>query len=103
MSENEIINQNIEFDNKYIQDDNKKSFDNKQLSEFLRELANSIDNNTIESNNIQIIGEFYMKYKFNNYKRNGKKYEFTEEEIVKFLFLGWFIHCIILKDSEFKK
>jgi hypothetical protein len=88
--------------NKHMNKENKK-FDNKELSVFLRELADSIDKETIESNNLKIVGEFYMKYKFNNFKKDGKTYEFTEEEIVKFIFLGWFIYNIILKDSELHK
>jgi hypothetical protein len=88
--------------NKDVETKNKK-FDNKELSIFLRNLADSIDNETIESNNLKIVGEFYMKYKFNNFKKDGKTYEFTEEEIVKFIFLGWFIYNIILKDSELRR
>lgn len=73
----------------------------KDLTIFLRELAVSIEKGKIEDTNKQLVGEFYMKYKFST--SNKKLFEdMDEDDIQRFLFLGWFIYCVILKDKRFK-
>ena len=65
---------------------------NEQLIPFLRELANSIENNELSSNQLQCIGEFFMKYKFiDNINSTDKM------DMMKFLVLGWFIYGMIEK------
>jgi hypothetical protein len=73
----------------------------KDLIIFLRDLADAIENEKIEDTNKQLVGEFYMKYKFSTTSK--KLFEnMDEEDIHKFFFLGWFIYCVILKDKRFK-
>lgn len=68
---------------------------NEQLIPFLRELANSIENNELLSNQLQCIGEFFMKYKFiDNLKSSDKL------DMMKFLVLGWFIYGMIEKTEN---
>lgn len=73
---------------------------NKSLSIFLKNLAYSIDDNTITNKNLKLIGEFYMKYTF--YENNKLEIfeDIQEQDLKKFIFLGWFIYCIILKDNK---
>lgn len=79
---------------------------NEQLIPFLRNLADSIEQKTILPNQLQSIGEFFMKYTFEEEVRKDNlstsendifEDEFEREDLIKFLTLGWFIYCIILK------
>ena len=74
-----------------------------RLPVFLRNLADSIDNKTILPQQMQKIGEFYMSYLFqeqaikdNNEDSSGQLSEYTHEDIVKFVILGWYIYVCFL-------
>ena len=58
---------------------------NKVLIDFLRDLANSIENNDIDDEHLKTAGEIYMKHKFN---QNSEQ---EESEIVKYTSLVWYI------------
>jgi hypothetical protein len=78
------------------------TFTDKKLSSFLRNLADSIESEKLDDEKKQIVGEFYMKYKFCS--SNKKLFEeINQEDVRTFFFLGWFIYCVILKDKRFKK
>lgn len=69
---------------------------NKQyIIDFLKNTIDSIEQNTINDELYQNIGEIYMKHKF-AIEFNQKNEEFTEEEILKFISIGWFIYYVIL-------
>jgi hypothetical protein len=70
---------------------------------FLRGLADSIEDNKLEDKNKQLIGEFFMKYKFYDFSNDNTVEKLDVEDVKTFLFLGWFIYCFILKDERFKK
>jgi hypothetical protein len=59
--------------------------ENSILTPFLKDLAESVENKKLSCKQLQIIGEFYMKYQF---QEAG---EHTQEDMVKFLALGWWI------------
>ena len=63
----------------------------KELVKFLRELINSIENNDIEDNKLLEISKFLIKFKF---YENGK---YEEDEMVKYMSLGWYIYTYLLK------
>lgn len=72
--------------------------DNKILSTFYRELADSIDNDQIDEDGLKDLGEFYMSYNFyNNIEQN-----IEEKEFKKFLVLGWYIYSMILSNNDFE-
>jgi hypothetical protein len=68
---------------------------------FLRNLADSIENKEISENSLKIVGEFYMAYNFEK-ERNEKETsdEIIEKDFIKFLVMGWYIYCILLKNRK---
>ena len=70
----------------------------KQLITFLRDLANDLENEKLSSIQTLNISEFYISYQFQNQAQENSE-EFNENNIKKYLFLGWYIYCIILKNK----
>lgn len=69
-------------------------FDNNKLADFLDETSKLIKDKKISDNQLRIVGEFYMTSKFNENVDNIN--DLTEKEVVKFLFIGWYIYNMIL-------
>ena len=69
--------------------------DDKLLVSFLRETADAIENKTLTENQVSLIGEFYMSYRFQN-----RLEEIQEEDYIKFLVLGWYIYTVILRQRN---
>lgn len=73
------------------------------LIPFLRNLADSIEKRQLLPQQLESIGEFFMKYKFqeqaikDNDTSSPPSPEFSHEELYKFLILGWYIYCCILR------
>ena len=67
---------------------------NSTLIIFLRELADSIENNTISEENLKYIGEFCMSYMFYN---NSIKIE--QHNYDKFTILGWYMYTFLLNKT----
>jgi hypothetical protein len=70
----------------------------KQLIIFLRNLANNLENGKLSSEQTLNIGEFYISYQFQNQLKENTE-EFNETNIKKYLFIGWYIYCMILKNK----
>ena len=68
---------------------------NKELVLFLRNLADSVENNTITSEQCQKLGEFFMSFKMS--QEQDKDCE--PMDVIKFITMGWYIYSNILKDS----
>ena len=68
---------------------------NKELVLFLRNLADSVENNTITSEQSQKLGEFFMSFKMS--QEQDKDCE--PMDVIKFITMGWYIYSNILKDS----
>ena len=88
--------------------DNVDSVDNSptvddHLSSFLRSLANSIERKQLEPEQLGRIGEFFMSYKFqehaSNEDENGDD-EISHDEFLKFLFFGYYVYRVILRDGS---
>ena len=77
---------------------------NKVLIYFLRELAESIESNTIESYELKKIGEFYLSWQFHKQtiedSENQEIENFSSDQLIKFLTLGWYVYTILLKDEK---
>ena len=75
---------------------------NEKLIPFLRNLADSIEKRNLLPRQLQSIGEFFMTYQFqeqaikDNDNSVSPQEEFSQEELLKFLVLGWHIYCCIL-------
>jgi hypothetical protein len=79
---------------------------NKKLIPFLRDLANSIEKSELLPQQLQSIGEFFMKYQFQQQAikdndMSSPESDFENKDILKFLVLGWYCYCVILKDDRF--
>lgn len=79
---------------------------NESLIPFLRKLADSIENHQLLPQQLQRIGEFFMAYQFQEQAiRDGDtsesddSLEFDQEELKKFLILGWYCYSVILKNK----
>lgn len=87
--------------------DNDNNSDAK-LIPFLRNLANLIEQQELLPRQLQSIGEFFMSYQFqeqaikdnDNSNTNNSTRQFSQEELVKFIILGWYIYCCILDNDK---
>ena len=78
-----------------------------ELIPFLRTLADSIEQETILPEQLRSISTFFMSYKFQEQEikdDNGApdlaSGEYDEQELIKFISLGWYIYCVLLKDKS---
>jgi hypothetical protein len=71
-----------------------------EITVFLRDIANSIENDSIEPCDKQRVGEFYMQYKFKNMINDINSSDIDEKDMIKFLVLGWYIYCVVLKNKK---
>jgi hypothetical protein len=76
-----------------------------RLIPFLRNLADSIEQRQLLPRQLQSIGEFFMAYQFqeqairDNDDSSPPPREFSQEELLKFIVLGWYIYCCILDNN----
>lgn len=82
---------------------------NINLISFLQELTTSLESGKLSNKQILRISEFFMSYQFqeivtkndkdnnNNDEDNWTNLDFNIKELIQFLFLGWYVHCVILK------
>ena len=63
---------------------------------FLRDLANSVESEKITPDQLKRIGEFYMSYQFCENTDKDDDDNFSGQEFLKFLFLGWYVYRNIL-------
>lgn len=70
-----------------------------QLAPFLRQLADSIENNQLSSDQIQQIGEFFMSYKIRNQSEENNSEINDQSEFIKFLTLGMYIYRFVLNSD----
>jgi hypothetical protein len=73
---------------------------NKLLIPFLRQLADSIEQNTIAPNQLRQVGEFFMAIEFQKQQIQDQKDDFSGNDLTKFLILGWYIYNILQKNEE---
>jgi hypothetical protein len=77
----------------------------KMLIPFLRNLADSIEQRQLLPRQLQRIGDFFMSYKFqeqairDNDNSEQQPREFSQDELFKFIVLGWYIYCCILDNK----
>ena len=67
----------------------------KELIPFLRDLANSLEENKLDNVQLLQISEFFMAFVFK--KDQG---EYSSEELIKFLSLGWYIYTHLLDSPD---
>jgi len=67
--------------------------DNKILVPFLRSITKQIEDGTISETTKRLVGELYMTLHFKNELKNNT---LSENDMSKFLVLGWYIYTSIL-------
>jgi len=75
---------------------------NENLTEFLRNLADSVEMEKLVPNQMQCIAEFYTCYNLrtyineeNNKSENYDDNEFTDEDFLKFFILAWYMYIYL--------
>ena len=66
---------------------------------FFKNLADDIENDNLNEKQLQSSGEFYMSYSIQNEIDNDQNIDMSEKDLIKFLFLGWYMYNIILKGN----
>lgn len=69
------------------------SLSENELSIFLRNLASSIEDNSLNEEKLKLVSEFFISYQF---------YEASKEDdldFMKFMTLGWYVYQHLLKDK----
>jgi len=73
------------------------------LKNFLKELVDDMENDKLKDDEIKLIGEFYMSYKFQNFidieNNQNISSKINEKKYIKYLSLGWYIYSIILNEN----
>ena len=70
-----------------------------QLINFLRNLANDIENNNIEHENLLKTSQFMMNFQFQN-QQDEQSDDYSRDDMIKFLSLGWYIYTQLLNQDE---
>lgn len=70
-----------------------------QLINFLRNLANDIENNNIENENLLKTSQFMMNFQFQN-QQDEQSDDYSRDDMIKFLSLGWYIYTQLLNQDE---
>lgn len=65
---------------------------NSEVTIFLRNLAQDIESDKLNPEQLQNVSDFYMTYKFEQ-KLNTEKE--SRKELLSFLALGWYIHNML--------
>jgi len=65
---------------------------NNNLVLFLQHLANSIQNNTISPEHLQLTGEFFMSFEMSQQETNTPC---DTMDVIKFITMGWYIYSIL--------
>lgn len=65
---------------------------------FLRNLADLIEKNQLNSIQKKHIGEFYMSYQFQEETLNNKN-DINDIDLVKFMSLGYYVYQKLLKEE----
>ena len=66
---------------------------------FFKNMADDIENDKLTEKELRSSSEFYMSYLVQNEIDNDQNIHVSEKDLIKFLFLGWYIYNILLKDN----
>jgi hypothetical protein len=80
------------------------TFTDDNLIKFLRDLADSVENEEILPAQKRSVGEFLMSYQFLDQmvidnSETETDINFSKHDMIKFITLGWFVYCMMLKDK----
>lgn len=88
-----------------MHDIQKEATPNEDIAKFLSDLSEDVRNEKLDASQIQLVGEFYLNYLFNNDIRPSEPTTpdssdcVDNNELIKFLSLGWYIYTFMVKDK----
>lgn len=98
-----------------------KSQCKRKIVSFLRNLANSIEEKKLLSSQLKSVWEFYMVFQFQEQAIKDNKIDskedslpiqssnnnsfdnFSHDDMIKFIIMGWYIYYILLSDKQLPK
>jgi hypothetical protein len=98
---------------------NTEDITSQKLIPFLRNLAERLESKQLLPRQIQKVGEFFMAYQFNEQaikdntedvedapprpRSSSEPIDFTGDEMIKFLIMGWYCYCLIKEEKSIPK
>lgn len=78
---------------------------NERLIQFLKRLVTSLETQQVAPKQLRAISEFFMSYQFQSQLENDAEdseddEEYSHENLIKFLTLGWYIYVHILRKNN---
>ena len=70
------------------------------LTVFFRNLADDIENDKLNEEELRYSGEFYISYLVQNHLDNNQDIDVSEKDLIKCLFLGWYMYNIVFKKND---
>lgn len=71
-----------------------------ELSTFLRNLANEIETGNMDPIKLQKVSDFHLQCRFQDQLETMDEEEFSKEDMIKFISLGWYVYHVLLKDNK---
>lgn len=77
-----------------------------KLIPFLRDLANSVEKNQLNSDQLENIGEFFMSYQFQEQARKDNDetipqvMQYSNTDLVKFVAMGWYVYQVLRRNQQ---
>lgn len=72
-----------------------KNISQEDLIEFMETITEKLKNKILSEDELKHVSEFYMAYKFTDIRN-----DLTDQELIKFLSLGWYIYKNISDSPE---
>lgn len=69
---------------------------------FLKDLQTELEADTITTCKLQQLGEFFMHCKMEQEIMENDDVEFTKQDMIKFISLGWYFYSILNKQEKIK-
>ena len=85
------------------------NFEYRQIVDFLRNLANELEQDKINQVKKTAINELYVICQLQDLEQDQSNHslsentEFSNDDLLKFIMLGWYIYCCILRENKHKK
>ena len=70
------------------------------LTVFFRNWADDIENDKLNEEELRYSGEFYISYLVQNHLDNNQDIDVSEKDLIKCLFLGWYMYNIVFKKND---
>ena len=70
------------------------------LTVFFRNLADDIENDKLNEEELRYSGEFYISYLVQHHLDNNQDIDVSEKDLIKCLFLGWYMYNIVFKKND---